>query len=174
MTNTNRTLPKWLCYSGAFLFCFFLERCVCNALPLWHAVPLLAPLTAAAVGFLEGAEEGAAFGMGAGLLCAVCCGAGNARMIWLLSLSGALCGLTLHRSLGRTLPGYLLCAVGTMGLVEMVSLLLRLGRYAAPAAAMLPIAAGEAAYSLLFAPAVYLLFSAIYRRFRPDLEFDEP
>lgn len=169
MKNTNQTVPKWCSYAGGFLVCFFLERCVCNALPLWQAVPLLTPLAAAAVGFWEGAEAGALFGLGAGLLASAACGPGHARMIWMLSLIGWLCGQTVQRSLGRTLPGYLLCAAAAMAGVEAVQTALAFRGEHLEAVAS--IALREGGCSLLYAPGVGLLFSCLYRRFRPSLEW---
>lgn len=171
MSNTNRDLSKWLCYAGAFFFCFFLERCIFNAIPLWHAVPLLAPLAVAAAGFLEGAFSGAVFGLGAGFLCALTYGQGNARMIWCLTLVGMLCGATVKKALGRTFPGYLLCAVGAMGFLEGMQLLLRLLFAEGNAGAVVGTALGEAGYSLLFTPMIFWVFWLVYRHFRSPLEF---
>lgn len=165
MTNTNQTRPKWLSYGGAFLLCFFLERCVCNA--LLPVPPLLTPLTAAAVGFWEGSETGALFGALTGMLAWSATGA--ARMIWLLALIGWLCGLSIHRSLGRTFPGCLLCAIGAMALVELVQMAMVFDGTNLPAVGA--IALREGLVSLLFAPGVGALFSALYRRFRPSLEW---
>ena len=174
MKNTNQNYPKWLCCAGAFFFCFFVQCCLCAMVPLRQTVPVLAPLAVAAMGFLEGSGEGAVFGLGAGVVCAASFGSGNARAIWLLALTGYLCGLTVHRSLGRTFPGYLLCALGTLALWEGTQAALALTIQNDAGTALLSLAAREAGYSMLFAPVIYLIYSAIHRRFRPGLEFETP
>lgn len=172
MKNTNQNLPKWLCTAGAFFFCLFLECCLFSRLPVKGAVPVLVPLTAAAAGFLEGPWEGAVFGLCAGTVWAALCG--QARAIWLLALIGQLCGMTLHRTLGRTFPGYLLCAAGVLALWELGQALPALALHREQGRALLAIALREGGYSLAFVPLVYLLFYAIHRRFRPGLEFESP
>lgn len=171
MGNSNRTLPKWLAYTGAFFLCFFLERCVCNRWSLWGGTPLLAPLTAAAVGFFEGAFAGSLFGLGTGLLSALAIGRGSARLIWCYTAIGIACGATLNKSLGRTFPGYLLCALGSLAFLEGIQLFIRLLFLKEEAQPVLALAGAEGMYSLLFAPVIYLAFWAVYRRFRSELEF---
>ncbi len=171
MTNTDRTLPKWLTYSAAFFLCFFLERCILNRFPLWGALPMLAPLTAAAVGFLEGAFPGSVFGLAAGLFSALALGPGHARLIWCNTLIGLFCGATVNKAIGRTFHGYLLCAGGSLAFLEGLELLLRLFFDDQAAGPVLSMAGAEGLYSFLFSPLVYLLFWHIYRRFRSDLEF---
>ena len=174
MKNTNQNDLRWLCCAGAFFFCFFVQCCLCAMVPAGQTVPALAPLAVAAMGFLEGSGEGALFGLLAGVVCAAGFGPGHARAIWLLSLTGYLCGLTVHRSLGRTLPGYLLCALGALALWEGAEAALAMTVPGTRGTAVLSIAGREAGYSLIFAPGIYLLFSAIHRRFRPGLEFETP
>lgn len=171
MGNSNRALPKWLTYSGAFFLFFFLERCVLNRWPLWGGTPMLAPLTAAAVGFFEGAFAGSLFGLGTGLLSALAIGPGSARLVWCYTAIGIACGATLNKALGRTFPGYLLCALGSLAFLEGGQLLIRLLFLDGEPRPVLTLAGAEGLYSLLLAPVIYLVFWAVYRRFRSELEF---
>ncbi|MBQ8935310.1 MAG: EamA family transporter, partial [Oscillospiraceae bacterium] len=105
------------------------------------------------------------------LLSALALGPGHARFIWCDCAIGILCGATVNKALGRTFHGYLLCAAGSLGALEGLELLLRLFFDDQEAGPVLATAGGELAYSILFAPVIYLLFWGIYRRFRSDLEF---
>lgn len=167
----DRTGLKWGSYAGLFFLLFFLERCVFNRLPLWGTVPLLTPLAVAAVGFWEGSFSGALFGLGAGLLCALTGGVQGAGLIWQYTAIGIACGTTVNKTLGRSLLGYLLCALGSLTFLEGLEVLVRLLFLNQAAGPVCRIAGGEGLYSLLFAPLVYPLFREVRRRFRTEMEF---
>ena len=167
----DRTGLKWWSYTALFFLLFFLERCVLNRFPLWGAVPRLAPLAVAAVGFWEGSFSGAVFSLGAGLLCALTAGTEGAGLIWQYTAIGIACGTTVNKTLGRSLLGYLLCALGSLLFLEGVEVLVRLLFLNQAAEPVCRIAGGEGLYSLLFAPLVYPAFRGVCRRFRTDMEF---
>ena len=91
---------------------------------------MLVPLTAAAVGFLEGAMPGSVFGVTAGLFSALTLGPGHARFIWCDCAIGILCGATVNKALGRTFHGYLLCAAYSSTKSRNRSAVLLRGRFA--------------------------------------------
>ncbi|MCD8382969.1 MAG: hypothetical protein LUC30_08700 [Clostridiales bacterium] len=161
----------WPARIGVLLLCFFLERCVLNRLPLWGGTPLLMPLAAAAVGFLEGSGAGAICGLGAGLASALAMGSDGTALIWFDTAVGLVCGFTLDRALGRTFPGYLLCALGTMLLWEGLQAVIHILFLGDAAVTVLALAGAEGGYSLLFAPVIYLVFRLLHDRFRSEPEF---
>lgn len=167
----DRTGLKWVCHSALFLLLFLLERCVCNRIPLWGVVPRLAPLAVAAVGFWEGTFSGAVFGLGAGLLCALTPGSEGAALIWQYTVIGLACGTTVNKTLGRSLAGYLLCALASLLFLEGLQVLVRVLFLNQGAEAVWRIAGAEGLCSLLFAPLVYPAVRGVSRRFRLEREF---
>lgn len=167
----RRSRLKWVGYSVLFLLLFLLESCVCNRFPLWGAIPRLAPLTVAAVGTREDAFSGSLFGLGAGLLCALTAGTEGAVLIWQYTAIGLFCGTTVDKTLGRSLPGYLLCAVGSMLFLEGCQVFVRVLFLNQAAQPVLRIAGAEGLYSLLYAPVIYLVVRGVSRKFRLEMEY---
>lgn len=167
----DRTGLKWVCHSALFLLLLLLERCVCNRVPLWGAVPRLAPLAVAAVGVWEGSFSGAVFGLGAGLLCALSPGSEGAALIWQYTAIGLACGTTVNKTLGRSLAGYLLCALASLLFLEGLQVLGRILFFNQEAEAVCRIAGAEGLYSLLFAPLIYPAVRGVSRKFRTEMEF---
>lgn len=166
----DRSGWKWGCLSALFLLLLCLERCLLNRFPLWGAVPQLAPLVVAAVGFWEGAFSGSVFGLGAGLLCALTSG-GEAAFVWQYTAIGLACGTTVDKTLGRSLLGYLLCALASLLFLEGLQVVVRVFFLNQPWATVGRIAGAEGLYSLLFAPLIYPAVRGLSRRFRPEMEF---
>ncbi|MCD7945612.1 MAG: hypothetical protein LUF81_03240 [Clostridiales bacterium] len=161
----------WPIRIGVLLLCFFLERCVLNRFPLWGGTPLLMPLAVASIGFLEGSGPGAVCGLGAGLASALAMGSDGTALIWFDTAIGLACGATLDKALGRTFPGYLLCALVTMLLWEGLQSVIHIFFLGDAADAVLALAGAEGGYSLIFAPVLYLVFLLLHDRFRSELEF---
>lgn len=167
MRGTDQAGRKWAIYGVLILAAFVLERCVFNRLVLWNAVPVLLPLVVSAIGFLEGSGAGAVLGLGAGFLAGLT--AGEAGPVWLYPFMAIACGSTRDKALGRTFLGYLLCAGAGMLFLESSRLLWQGLFRNWDMAAMLPVAAGEAAYSLLFAPVWYAICWQVNDRLPAEL-----
>lgn len=161
----------WPLRIGVLLLCFFLERCILNRFPLWGGTPLLMPLVVAAIGFLEGSGPGAVCGLGAGLAGALAMGSDGTALIWFETAVGLVCGATLDKALGRTFPGYLLCALGTMLLWEGLQAVIHILFLGDAPGAVLALAGAEGVYSLVFAPILYPVFHTLHDRFRSEPEF---
>lgn len=167
----SRAEGKWLRYAGLLLLLWFLERCVLNRLPLGGLLPWLTPLGVAALGFWEGSYVGAVWGVAAGLLTGLTGSTGGAALIWQEMLIGIACGTTRNKALGRTLLGYLLCALGSLLFLEGGQILVRACFLGQELAAVCRIAGGEGLCSLAFAPLIYPAFRWVSRRFGTEMEF---
>lgn len=167
----DRSGQKWASFSALLVLLFLLESCVCNRFPLWGAVPRLMPLAVAAVGFWEGTFAGAVFGLGGGLLCALTAGSEGGALIWQYTAIGLACGTTVNKSLGRSLLGYLLCALASLLFLEGLQVLTRVLFLHEPAEAVVRIAGAEGLYSLLYALPIYPAARGVSRKFRREMEF---
>ena len=73
---------KWMAYGAALALITVFNYYVLTFLPL-GAVPMLLPVTAVAVGVLEGARAGAGFGIAAGIVLAA---ATHGSLLWAAGL----------------------------------------------------------------------------------------
>ena len=148
----NDTLKKWLLYTLGGL------------LPVWLLDSVLLPICVVALSVLEGAFPGAQFGLVAGAVWALTYAGGSPGRIPLLTLAGMLSGVVSQYALRRSLSGCMLCAAGTVLLLELLNVLGGLINDLAPAGALLLTGMGEFAVTLLCTPAVYFLFYHLYRK----------
>ena len=129
---------KWTAYGAALALITIFNYYVLTFLPL-GAVPMLLPVTAVAVGVLEGARAGAGFGIAAGIVLAA---ATHGSLLWAagLPLLGWICGL--------------LASLVSQLLYELSQILPRLAAGAA-LPALLRTAAPEYLWTLVFGVPVY-------------------
>ena len=162
---TRRDLiQKWLTYALALVPVWLLDCYILPRYPLWGTVPMLLPLAAAAVAVLEGAYSGTGFGLGVGLLWELAYPGGFGGLVFFLALAGMAMGGVSQYALSQTFVGCLICAAGTVGLLELLRIARGLLTNAAPLSALLEAAAPEFLWSLAWTPLVWLLFRAVYRK----------
>lgn len=153
---------KWTAYGAALAIITLVNYYVLTFLPL-GAVPMLLPVTAVAVGVLEGARSGAGFGLAAGVLLSA---ATHGSSLWIagLSLLGWICGLLAQYVLRRDIVGYLLACFVSQFLYEGSRILPRLSE-GAGLSALARAAIPEYFWTLLFAVPVYGLCLFCCRRY---------
>lgn len=155
---------KWAAYGGAFLLVCLVETSLLNRWPLFGIIPVLMPIAAVTVAFLDGPVAGAIFGGVAGLICNAAYYGSHGSQCLLLALLGAAVGLVMQYGLVQNMAGHLICAAGALVLYDGLRILLRLLGGTQGLGSMLQVAAGEILWSLCFAPLIYLLFRAVRRR----------
>ena len=162
---TRRDLfHKWLVYALALVPVWLLDAYILPRFPVFGVAPVLLPVAAVAVAVLEGAHAGAGFGMGTGLLWALAYPGGYGSRVFLLSLLGMACGALCQYALSQSLAGCLLCAAGVMALLDLQQILRLLLNDAAGLPALLQVAVPEWLLTMIWTPAVYFLFRAVFRR----------
>lgn len=154
---------KWMVYGLVLVMTAGLQQQVFGRLRLFGAAPVLLPLAVMALASLEGAADGAGFGMGAGMI-AIYLDGSSAWVVLLLCLCGIITGLLAQHSLSRSFLGYLLCCLGAMILREGWCVLIRWYQDVAPLRVLLRVAGPEFLYTMLLSPLVYLMFRFVYRR----------
>lgn len=154
MTRRDLTL-KWIAYLVALAVTAVLNFNVLSWLPL--SLPLLLPMSAVAVGTLEGPKFGAGFGIVAGLVMATA-GHGSLWYIPLLALFGWLTGLLTVHALRRDLVGHLLCAAMVMLLWELWQIGTRMISHTAAPTLLIRVALRELLWTLVFSLPVYGIF----------------
>lgn len=157
-------IHKWLVYALGLLPVWLLDAYILPRYPLYGASPMLLPLAAAAVSVLEGAYSGTGFGLGVGLLWEAAYPGGFGGLVFFLALAGMAMGAVSQYALSQTFVGCLICAAGTVGLLELLRIARGLLTNAAPLSALLEAAAPEFLWSLAWTPLVWLLFRAVYRK----------
>lgn len=118
------------------------------------SLPLLLPMSAVAVGVLEGPRFGAGHGIAAGILMAAV-GHGGLICIPLLSALGWLCGILAQFVLRRDLVGHLICAAGSMVLLELWQVGFRWASGTAALPTLIRVALPELLWTLVFSLPVY-------------------
>lgn len=162
---TRRDLiHKWLVYALGLLPVWLLDAYILPRYPLYGASPMLLPLAAAAVAVLEGAYAGTGFGLGVGLLWELAYPGGFGGLVFFLALAGMVMGGVSQYALSQSFIGCLICAAGTVGLLELLRVARGLLTNAAPLSALLEAAAPEFLWSVAWTPLVWLLFRAICDR----------
>lgn len=162
---TRRDLiHKWLVYTLGLLPVWLLDAYILPRYPLYGASPMLLPLAVAAVAVLEGAYSGTGFGLGVGLLWELAYPGGFGGLVFFLALAGMAMGGVSQYALSQTFIGCLICAAGTVGLLELLRIARGLLTNAAPLSALLEAAAPEFLWSVAWTPLVWLLFRAVHRK----------
>ena len=157
-------IHKWLVYALGLLPVWLLDAYILPRYPLYGASPMLLPLAVAAVAVLEGAYSGTGFGLGVGLLWELAYPGGFGGLVFFLALAGMAMGGVSQYALSQTFVGCLICAAGTVGLLELLRIARGLLRNMAPLSALLEAAAPEFLWSLAWTPLVWLLFQTVYRK----------
>lgn len=152
---------KWLKYALGTLAVWMAETLFLNRLPVFGVIPVLLPLAAVAVGLWEGELSGAVYGLCLGVFADAVYPGLPGGMTLGLCLVGWLTGAMSRFRVRQNLPGYLICAVGSMtaleGLRVLSAALSRLGGLPD----LFSRAGRELACSLLYAVPVYLIFKLI-------------
>ncbi|MCI9170190.1 MAG: rod shape-determining protein MreD [Lawsonibacter sp.] len=157
-------IHKWLVYALGLLPVWLLDAYILPRYPLYGASPMLLPLAVAAVAVLEGAYSGTGFGLGVGLLWELAYPGGFGGLVFFLALAGMAMGAVSQYALSQSFIGCLICAAGTVGLLELLRVARGLLTNAAPLSALLEAAAPEFLWSVAWTPLVWLLFRAVYRK----------
>ncbi len=167
MTQRDRVL-KWLVYALGVVPVWIAETMFLNRVPLFGVIPVLLPLTGAAVALWEGAFPGAAFGLCLGVVADAVYPGVPGGMTLGLALLGLLIGAVSQYGVRQSFVGYLLCAGLDLGMLELfriaAALASGLGDNIAGPAAILWVALKEALWSLAFTPLIYGLFKLIYSK----------
>jgi rod shape-determining protein MreD len=157
-------IHKWLVYALGLLPVWLLDAYILPRYPLYGTSPMLLPLAVAAVAVLEGAYSGTGFGLGVGLLWELAYPGGFGGLVFFLALAGMAMGAVSQYALSQSFIGCLICAGGTVGLLELLRVARGLLTNAAPLSALLEAAAPEFLWSVAWTPLVWLLFRAVYRK----------
>ena len=157
-------IHKWLVYALGLLPVWLLDAYILPRYPLYGASPMLLPLAVAAVAVLEGAYAGTGFGLAVGLLWELAYPGGFGGLVFFLALAGMAMGAVSQYALSQSFIGCLICAAGTVGLLELLRVARGLLTNAAPLSALLEAAAPEFLWSVAWTPLVWLLFRAVYRK----------
>ncbi|MCD8146778.1 MAG: rod shape-determining protein MreD [Clostridiales bacterium] len=170
MGRNNGSQVKWGIYALSYLVMYFIKICILNRIPIYGALPELAPLVVAAVGCYEGSLGGALYGLGVGFFCSAVYFRGGTMMIPICTVTGVLAGLTTRRQIGKNFLGVVLC--GAMGVLVLEGA--RVFYYYTfggnDMETLLRIAVPEGLYSLVFVIPIYFVYAAIYQRYRTDTE----
>lgn len=157
-------IHKWLVYALGLLPVWLLDAYILPRYPLYGASPMLLPLAVAAVAVLEGAYSGTGFGLGVGLLWELAYPGGFGGLVFFLALAGMVMGGVSQYALSQSFLGCLICAAGTVGLLELLRIARGLLTDAAPLSALVEAAAPEFLWSVAWTPLVWLLFRTVYRK----------
>ncbi|MPM19821.1 hypothetical protein SDC9_66247 [bioreactor metagenome] len=155
---------KWLGYGLTLIPVWILERLILSRFPLFGVIPVLLPFAAVVVGMMEGMQAGAGFGLATGLLCDMLYYGTNGGMTVGVTLLGAAAGLAAYRGLRQNLPGCMLCCAAALLIIDAFRVLFRVLFHSVPLGPLIRVALLETVWSLVFAPAVYFLFRATYRK----------
>lgn len=155
---------KWFCYAMGLFPMWLLDALVLPRYPVLGVTPNLLPLAVAAVAVLEGTTAGAGFGMAVGLLWAVGYPLGNGAVVLGLTVAGLLSGAVTQYALTQSFVGYLLCAAGTLAVLELARVTGGLMTQLGPAGLLLEVAGKEFLYSFIWTPVVYLIFRLVFRK----------
>lgn len=162
---TRRDLiHKWLVYALGLLPVWLLDAYILPRYPLWGTVPMLLPLAVAAVSVLEGAYSGTGFGLAVGLLWELAYPGGFGGLVFYMALAGMAMGAVSQYALSQSFLGCLICAAGTLGLLDLLRVAWRLLTREAGLSELLGAAVPEFLWSLAWTPLVWLIFRAVHRR----------
>lgn len=170
MGRNNGSQIKWAVYALAYLLVFFVKTSIFNRIPLYGAIPELAPIAVAAVGCFEGSFGGAVYGLAVGLVCSAVYYRGGSMMIPICTLIGLLSGLTTNRQIGKNFLGVVICGTLSVVLLECIRIFYYHFFGLNEVQTLLTIAVPEGLYSLCFVIPLYFLYTAVYNKFRTDTE----
>lgn len=155
---------KWSVYILGFLPVWILDAFLLGHWPVAGTRPILLPLAVVAVAVLEGATAGAVFGLGVGLVWVLGYPSAETALILFLTVAGMLCGAACQEVLTQNFAGYLLCSAGTLAALEFFRILWALFVQLASPATLLEVAGKELLWTLVWTPAVYLIFRLVFRK----------
>ena len=162
---TRRDLfHKWFVYALALTPVWLLDCYILPRYPLWGTVPMLLPLTVAAVAVLEGAYAGTGFGLAVGLLWEAAYAGGFGGLVFGMALAGMAMGAVSQYALSQSFPGCFICSAGVLGALDGLRVARGLFTSSAHLSDLLRVAVPEFLWSLAWTPLVWLLFRAVYRR----------
>ena len=118
----------------------------------------------AAVSVLEGAYAGTGFGLVVGLLWELAYPGGFGGLVFYMALAGMAMGAVSQYALSQSFLGCLICAAGTLGLLDLLRVAGRLLARSAGLSDLLEAAIPEFLWSLAWTPLVWLIFCAVHRR----------
>ncbi len=157
-------VQKWTVYSLALLLVLLVDCALLSQLSINGVCPILLPLAVVAVAVMEGSIPAALVGTIVGLIWVSGYGGGLGARIFFLTLAGLITGHVAQYLFRHSFWGYLLCSAGTLLALEIWQVGVRLFIRYAPFTQLVTIALTEFCYTICFAPLVYLLFQAVYRR----------
>ncbi len=163
MTRQNQ-IQKWTVYSLALLLVLLVDSAILSQLPIHGICPILIPLAVVAVAVMEGSGAGVPVGFIMGFIWVAGYGGGYGARIFILTLVGLLTGAAAQYMLSHSFWGYILCSAGTLIVLEIWQVGIRLLIRYATLPQLLPIALTELGYTLCFTPVIYLLFQWVYGR----------
>ena len=155
-------IHKWFIYALGLVPIWLLDACILPRYPQWGDLPMLLPLSAAAVSVLEGAYSGAGFGLAVGLLWELAYPGGFGGLVFYMALAGMVMGAVSQYALNQSFLGCLICAAGALGLLELLRMARILLIHGADLSQLLQVAVPELLWSLIWSPLVWLLFRAIH------------
>ncbi len=155
---------KWSVYGLGLLPVWLLDACILPRYPLWGVAPMLLPLAAAAVAVLEGAYAGTGFGLAVGLLWELAYPGGFGTLVFYMALAGMVMGAVSQYALNQSFLGCVICAAGTLGLLDLLRVARGLLTDQASLTQLLQTAVPEFLWSLAWTPVVWILFRAVHRR----------
>ena len=155
---------KWAVYALALFGVWILDACILPRYPVFGLTPMLLPLAVASVSILEGSRAGAGFGMGVGLLWELAYPGGFGGLVFGMALAGMLLGSAAQYVLSQSFPSYLICCAALLAGLDLLRMVRALFYSDVPLAALLRTAGGECLLSLIWAPLIWLLFRAVFRR----------
>ena len=163
MTSRDQ-LHKWAAYLLGLLPIWLLDAFILPRYPVLGLTTVLLPVAAAAVAVLEGPSAGAGFGLFLGLRWTLSYPGVPAAMIFLRTLAGLTAGTLSQYALRRSFVGCLVCSAACLALTELFRLISGVITQLGPLSALLSVLLGELLLSLCWTPAVYFIFSRVYRR----------
>jgi len=155
---------KWFWYAVATIPVWLLDDVLFSHVTLFGVTPVLLPLALAAVAILEGGVGGAGFGMAMGMLCYATWPDARAIIIPGLILAGIVIGSAARYGLKQTAASYFLCSGVLLLFLNVVRILLWQLNHSAPLLLMIKTSGLEILVSLLFAPAIWLLYRKVFDR----------
>jgi len=162
---TRRDLiHKWLVYGLGLLPLWLLDAYILPRYPLLGFTPMLLPLVAAAVAVLEGAFAGAGFGMAVGLLWELAYPGGFGGLVIGLTAAGMAMGAVSQYALRQSFAGFLVCSGALLFLLDGLRVLQGLLTNTASLGQLLAVALPEYLLTMLWSPAVWLVFRGIFRK----------
>ncbi len=155
---------KWWIYALGLFPIWVLDCCVLPSYPILGATPMLLPLAVAAVATFEGQTAGGGFGIAVGFLWATTYPGSFWYMILLLMFLGYVAGAWVEQVFRRGFLGYFLSALGTLGVIEGVFMLLALSTGKVNSFYLIPLVGKQILWSIACSPWVYWIFYRVFSK----------